>query len=274
MWDARRGLLWWVDIPAGLVHAFHPRTRVDRAIDVLAPVGAVALRSDGKLLAALADRLVVLDPETGRLETFLGFGEGEAALRCNDGKCDPAGRFWIGRMDVRGSDPIGSLLRIDSETVQATPVLSGLTIPNGLGWSPDGGTMYYVDSTWHEVRAYEFNVRTGGISDERVLVRFPDDGSGPDGLSVDEEGCLWVARWGAGCVARVSPEGVIIGGVEVAAVSQVSSCSFGGDDMADLYITTAHEDFSPDDLVREPHAGGLFHCRPGVRGLPPTPFTA
>ena len=270
VWDAERRVLWWVDIPAGLVHVFDPRTGGDRAISVHSPVGAIALRRDGTLLAALAERLAVLDPETGRLETLLPFTDDGPPLRCNDGKCDPTGRFWIGRMDVHGEAAVGSLLRVEPD-LSVAACLTQLTVPNGLAWSPDGLTMYYVDSAWCEVRAYAFDAETGAIDDGRPLVRFPHDGTAPDGLTVDEEGCVWVARWGAGCVDRVSPAGDIVARIDVPGVSQVSSCSFGGTDLVELYITTAHEDFTPEDLAREPLAGGLFRCRPGVRGLAPTP---
>ena len=270
VWDAARGILWWVDIPAGLVHRFDPRRGADGTVAVGSAVGAVALRRDGTLLVALAERLAILDPDSGRLESLLSFASGDRSLRCNDGKCDPAGRFWVGRMAPDGALGEGALLRIDADL---TPVmrLTGLSIPNGLGWSLDGRRMYFVDSAWCEVRSYPYDPETGVMGDGRTLVRLPNDGSVPDGLTVDAEGHLWVARWGAGCVVRIAPDGSIAGRVDLPA-SQVSSVTFGGDDLGDLYITTAHEDFSAADLAREPLAGGLFRCRPGVRGLPPIPF--
>ncbi|HEY5276209.1 MAG TPA: SMP-30/gluconolactonase/LRE family protein [Coriobacteriia bacterium] len=270
VWDTARGNLWWVDIPAGLVHCFDPRRGADGTVAVGSAVGAVALRRDGTLLVALAERLAMLDPDSGQLESLLSFAAGDRSLRCNDGKCDPAGRFWVGRMAPDGALGEGALLRIDADL---TPVarLTGLSIPNGLGWSLDGRRMYFVDSAWCEVRSYPYDPETGVMGDGRTLVRFPNDGSVPDGLTVDAEGHLWVARWGAGCVVRIAPDGSIAGRVDLPA-SQVSSVTFGGDDLGDLYITTAHEDFSAADLAREPLAGGLFRCRPGVRGLPPIPF--
>ena len=270
VWDATRSVLWWVDIPAGMVHCFEPRTGADRTVAVGSPVGAVALRRDGTLLVALAERLAVVDPDSGRLESLLSFAPGDRPLRCNDGKCDPAGRFWVGRMAPDGAPGEGALLRIDAH-LALSERLTGLAIPNGLGWSLDGRRMYFVDSAWGEVRAYPYDPETGAMGDGRPLVQFPNDGSVPDGLTVDAEGHLWVARWGAGCVVRIAPDGSIAGRVDLP-VSQVSSGTFGGDDLGDLYITTAREDFSAADLAREPLAGGLFRCRPGVRGLPPIPF--
>ncbi len=270
VWDADRGVLWWVDITAGVVHCYEPRIGADRSIPVGSAVGAVALRRDGTILAALADRLAVLDPAQEGLETVLPFSAGHRPLRCNDGKCDPAGRFWVGRMTADGAPGEGALLRIDAD-LAVSQHLSGLAIPNGLGWSLDGTVMYFLDSEWLEVRTHAYDTSTGAMGEGRTLVRFPDDGSVPDGMTVDAEGCLWVARWGAGCLVRVAPDGGILGQIDLP-VSQVSSCAFGGEDLEDLYITSAHEDFGPADLAREPLAGGLFRCRPGVRGSLPIPF--
>lgn len=276
-WDATRGVLWWVDITAGLVHRFDPQTGDDRTVAVGSPVGAVALRRDETLLAAVAERLAILDPATGEVATLLAFEAADPPLRCNDGKCDPAGRFWVGRMAFDAAPGAGVLLRVDHDlTVVAQ--MAGLAIPNGLGWSPDGRTMYFTDSTWGEVRAYPYDPATGTMGAGRTLVRFADDasvpdGSVPDGLTVDAEGCLWVALWGGSRVVRIAPDGSLVGRVDLP-VSRMTSCAFGGDDLADLYITTARGDDPANaaDPAREPLAGGLFRCRPGVRGLPPVPF--
>jgi len=271
VWDAPRGLLWWVDIIAGVVHRHVPGERSDRALPVGAAVGALALRRDGQLLVALADELASLDPDTGRVQSLAPFAPGDGhRLRCNDGKCDPAGRFWVGRMTPDGAAGEGVLLQVDPDLAMVTR-MSGLAIPNGLGWSLDGRRMYFVDSAWCEVREHPYDPATGAMGEGRPIVRFPDDGTVTDGLTVDAEGHLWIARWGAGCVVRVTPDGLVVGRIDLP-VSQVTSCTFGGVDLGDLYITTAHEDFAPADFTREPLAGGLFRCRPGVRGLPPVPF--
>ena len=270
-WDAGRGVLWWVDITEGIVHRFDPRTGADGTFDVGSAVGAVALRGDGTLLAAVADGLANLDPGGARgPEVLLPLGATGDGLRCNDGKCDPAGRFWVGRMALDLAPGAGSLLRVDADLAVTTRLI-GLTIPNGLGWSPDGRTMYFVDSTWGEVRAYDYDASTGSMGEGRPLIHLPHDGSVPDGLTVDAEGCLWVAIWGGGRVVRVGPDGTIVGQVALP-VSRVTSCTFGGDDLADLYITTARGDADTADPAGEPLAGALFRCRPGVRGLPPVPF--
>jgi sugar lactone lactonase YvrE len=271
VWDAGRGILWWVDITAGVVHRFDPRDGSDRSLPVGTTVGAVALRGSGGLVVALEDGLATLDPDAGRVESLVQFVPGSGPrIRCNDGKCDPAGRFWVGRMAPDGAAGVGSLLRVDPDLAVFTR-MTGLAIPNGLGWSLDGRRMYFLDSLWCEVREHPYDPATGTMGEGRSLVRFPDDGTVPDGLTVDTEGHLWVARWGTGCVVRVAPDGTVVGRIDLP-VSQVTSCTFGGHDLGDLYITSAHEDFTPDDFAREPFAGGLFRCRPGVSGLQPIPF--
>jgi sugar lactone lactonase YvrE len=267
VWDDARGVLWWVDVTAGLVHRFDPSGGADRTTETGSPVGAVALRHDGTLLAALADGIAALDPGSGMLEMLVPLESDRGRVRCNDGKCDPAGRFWVGRMALDETPGVGSLLRIDADRSASTH-LTGLAIPNGLGWSPDGRTMYFIDSTWLEVRAYPYDPAAGTMGEGRVLARVPDDGSVPDGMSVDEEGHLWIARWGGSCVERVAPDGSV--GERIALpVTRVTSCTFGGANLGDLYVTTARRDADP---VREPLAGGLFRCRPGVRGMAPARF--
>jgi sugar lactone lactonase YvrE len=278
-WDAARGVVWWVDILAGRVHRFDPRTGEDREIDVGSAVGAVALRRDGTLLLAVAEGLATLDPDAGAGgaggAALVRLGEPGDGQRCNDGKTDPAGRYWIGRMALDGTPGAGTLQRVDPD-LAVTTHLDGLAIPNGLGWSPDGRTMYYVDSAWGEVRAFPYDRETGAMGEGRSLVRIAaidglSEGSVPDGMTIDAEGCPWVAIWGGGCVVRVAPDGTVLDRVELP-VSHVTSCTFGGDDLADLYVTTARAGLDPDRLAREPLAGGLFRCRPGVRGLAPVPF--
>ena len=270
VWDVGRGVLWWVDIPAGLVHRLDPRTGADREFEVGSPVGAVALRRDGAVLVAAAAGLAVLDLEGGRPGTLLSFAPDGGALRCNDAKCDPVGRFWVGRMTMDGAPGEASLLCVAPD-LAVTTRMSGLAVPNGLGWSPDGSRMYFIDSTWSEVREYPYDPTTGTMGEARSLIRFPEDGSVPDGMTVDAEGCLWIARWGAGCVVRVTPEGAVVDRVDLP-VSRVTSCTFGGEDLSDLYITTARADATSGELAGEPLAGGIFRCRPGVHGVPPVPF--
>ena len=275
LWDADRGVLWWVDILAGLVHAFDPATGRDEATEVGQAVGAVALRQTGDVLVLGQDAILILDPVTHGLRPVLAFARENPPRRTNDGKPDPTGRLWLGRMGFDHAAGMGSLCRFGRD-LRLEVVLPDLTIPNGMAWSPDGTTMYFAESFSHEVRAYDFDAQTGGISCGRSFIRigpgngFPD-AAVPDGVTVDAEGSVWIAVWNGGCVIRVSPGGAIQTRLDLP-VTQVSSAAFGGPDLSDLYVTSAREDFTDADAAREPVAGGLFRLQPGVRGLPPHRF--
>jgi sugar lactone lactonase YvrE len=274
LWDAARGVLWWVDILDGDVHAFDPVAGTDRAIAVGSEVGCVAPMADGRLVAGTTDRIVALDPDSGERETLVTFGPAAVRLRCNDGRCDPAGRFWVGRMAFDGAAGHAGLLRLDPDGRLST-VLTGLAIPNGLGWSSDGRTLAFIDSARREVSRYPYDPASGALGTGGTLLSFesldlPPEAV-PDGMAVDVDDGLWVAVWGGGCVLHVSPDGAVLDRL-LLPVSRPSSCAFGGPDLADLYVTTAREGLDPEREAREPQAGGLFRFRPGVRGRPADAF--
>jgi sugar lactone lactonase YvrE len=179
----------------------------------------------------------------------------------NDGACDPQGRFWAGSMALDETPGAGSLYRLDPDG-DVTVVQRGLTIANGLGWSPDGTTMYHADSGAGTVTAYDFDGARGEIERPRVAVR-PEHGA-PDGLTVDEEGMLWVALFGGSAVVRYDPEGRELARVPLP-VSQATSCAFVG---TRLFITTAARDVAG----AEPDAGRVFAADAGVSGPPAVPF--
>lgn len=269
-WDPRAGVLVWVDITVGLVHRFDPATGRDEAFDVGRLVGAAVPTTAGRVAFAASDGFSLLDPATGRVEQIAEVEADDPQTRMNDGKCDPAGRFWAGTMDIEGGRPLGSLYRLDADH-RVARVLTGVTISNGLGWSPDGRTMYYIDSVTHGVDALDVEPATGSVSNRRRLVGFPIEWGLPDGMTVDEEGFLWVAFWDGAAIRRVAPDGRIATVVGFP-VSRVTSCAFAGTDLTDLYVTSARNGLSDAKLRNEPHAGGIFHLRPGVRGLPHHPF--
>lgn len=276
VWDVRREVLWWVDILAGAVHAFDPVMTSDRVYLVGSEVGCVAPMADSRLLVAATEELLALDPETGALAPIAGFEASVPRLRCNDGKCDPMGRLWVGRMAFDAAPGAGSLLRLEPDG-RFVPALAGLTIPNGLAWPADGRSLLYVDSARREITRYSFDPASGELGPGRPLVTMAElglpAGALPDGMTIDEEDCLWVAVWGAGCVVRVGLDGRLLDRLDLP-VSQPSSCTFGGPDLGDLYITTARERLGPDEEARQPAAGGLFRFRPGVRGRPPDAWQA
>lgn len=266
-WDAAAGRLIWVDITASRVYELH-RDGQAYSWDADEHVGAAAVRASGGLVLATRAGFTALAAD-GSLTPIATVEADVPSNRMNDGKCDPQGRFWAGTMPYADTSGAGSLYRLDKDH-RVHRVLSGLGLANGLGWSPDGTTFYFIDSTTQRVDAYDFHP-AGTLSGRRQIAAInPADGM-PDGMTVDDEGCLWVALWGGGCIRRYRPDGTIAAVVHLP-VSQVTSCAFGGPDKGDLYITSAAHKLSENQLAAEPHAGGLFRCRPGITGPPAVPY--
>jgi sugar lactone lactonase YvrE len=262
-WLADRERLLWVDIMAGQVHLLDPATGDDRVVEVGQPVGAAVPADDGRVALAVRDGFALLDLDDGRVETIAGVELELSGNRMNEGKCDSAGRFWAGTMALDIRRGAGALYRLDTGR-RVERMVDGVSISNGLGWSLDDRQMYYIDTLEDRIDVFDFDLATGVIANRRPFA-VVEGGGHPDGMTVDAEGCLWVALWGGGRVVRFLPDGTEAGGVEVP-VSQTSSCCFGGPDLRDLYITTAWQHLPPER--REPHAGSLFRCRPGVAGQP------
>ena len=264
VWDEVEGCLWWVDILEGRIHRTDAASAEDRSFSVGQSVGAVAPRKSGGLVAAVRDGFATVDLRSGRLDLVANLQDAEGRLRMNDGKVDPAGRFWAGMMAQNHRPGAGTLYRLDPD-LRVTPMVRGTSISNGLDWSPDGRMLYYIDSTTRRVDRFAFDLDSGTIADRTTLIPIREGGGWPDGMCVDGEGFLWVALWEGWGVERYAPDGRLDRRVEVPA-AQASSCAFGGPDLELLFITTAQEGFPPGGLPDQPHAGGLFVCRPGVRG--------
>jgi sugar lactone lactonase YvrE len=267
VWSPDEGLLYWVDIDLGRVHRFDPVQGLDEDVDVGEPVGAVVPRRGGGLVLALQSGFALADEWRGPLRRLATVEVDLADNRMNDGACDTSGRFWAGTMCTAGRPERGSLYRLDPDG-EVTQMLRGVTISNGIGWSPDDTTMYHVDTPTGGIDAFAFDSGSGTIASRRRLIDVePGDGQ-PDGLVVDRDGCIWVALWDGWAVRRYAPDGTLLGVIDVP-VGRVTKCAFAGPSLDDLYITTASPDADDPD---QPHAGALFHVRPGVAGLPATPF--
>jgi sugar lactone lactonase YvrE len=271
VWDERRGVLLWVDIHAGRVHTFDPGSGADETIEVGQPVGAVAVRESGGLVLAVRDGFALLDRDEAAPRVIAALEQDEPRTRMNDGKCDAAGRFWAGTMDEEERSPLGSLYRLDPDGT-ASRMLGDLVISNGLGWSPDRSTMYHVDSPTRRVDAFDFDLASGAIANRRTVVALEPGAGDPDGLTVDAEGFLWVALWGGSAVRRYSPSGRLDAVVDIPA-SQVTSCTFGGPDLDELYVTTARRGLDARKLASEPAAGGIWRARPAATGQPAARFS-
>jgi sugar lactone lactonase YvrE len=270
VWDHRAQRLFWVDIEGFALHVYDPATRAHRAIDMGQYVGSAAVRRSGGLVLALKSGFAALDLEA---ETIAPIADAESHLpgnRFNDGKCDPAGRFWAGTLalDEDHGEGRGNLYCLDADRGVQLKV-PGVWISNGLAWTHDERTMYYIDSPKQKVVAYDYNKASGEISHPRTVIEVPASEMGyPDGMTIDEEGMLWIAHWDGGHVCRWNPHtGEELAEIKVP-VSRPTSCVFGGEDFGTLYITSARTRLKPDVLASEPLAGSIFKCRPGVRGLP------
>ena len=272
-WDAGRGELLWVDISAGQVR----RASVD-ADDTLTElavhrggdtVGAVVPAVDGGWLVAADGGFTHLaDDGTARVLIALageGGTEADGGTRMNDAACDPAGRFFAGTMAFDQRPGAGALYRLDLDGT-VTTVLDGLTVSNGIGWSPDGGTVYLADSGPGLVHAFDYDLDSGTFAAGRVLLEFTGDDGVADGLTVDDEGCVWTALWGGGQVRRWSPAGELLAVVEVPRVAQTSSCAFAGPGLDLLVVSTSAEGLDDAARAAQPDAGRLCTVRPGVTG--------
>jgi sugar lactone lactonase YvrE len=263
LWDERHGCLVWVEVTAGRLHRYRPVFGDDVLAQLEVPLGAAGLRSGGGYVLAAGDGFHLVDQDGRREEGPFRPSDMAANVRFNDGACDPAGRFWAGTVALDSRRGGGALYRFDPDR-SIHRVLGHVTESNGIGWSPDGETLYYVDSGEPRIRAFEFDAEVGSLGRVRDLVLLNEDEI-PDGLTVDEEGCVWVALWGAGTVRRYSSSGVLLERLPVP-VSRVSCPGFGGPDLADLYVTTAWEGMSVQERVAQPLAGHILRTRAGVKG--------
>jgi len=271
IWDSKKRLLYWVDIEGREVHIYDPTSGADRSIHVGERVGTVVPRVSGGLMLAVESGFAHLDPDTEELVVLCDPAGRDPELRFNDGKCDPAGRFWAGTITDRDNPGRAALFCLFPD-LTSKQMLTGVTNSNGIAWSLDARTMYYSDTPTATVSAFDYDLDTGGITNRRPAVVVPGEMGHPDGMTIDAEGMLWVALWGGRCVSRWDPTtGRLLGTISVPA-SHVSSCAFGGPDLRDLYITTARAGLSDVALRAEPHAGGLFRARPGIRGVPAFAF--
>ncbi len=270
VWDDRQQLLWWIDLLGGIVHLTDPLTRVDREIPIGQPIGALALRESGDPLVAVRDGYADLDPSSGRLDLVAAVAPDDPGIRMNDGKVGPDGGFWAGSMAADESPGRGRLHRLDPDG-SVSEVLADLSIPNGLDWTADGRQLLFIDTPTRRVDRFDIGPTGRTISGRRTAVEIAAGPGWPDGMTIDADGFLWVCLWDGWAVERYAPDGRLDRRVELPA-AQVTSCAFGGRDLDELFITTGQEGFPPGGQVDQPHAGGLFRHRPGVRGRPTRRF--
>jgi sugar lactone lactonase YvrE len=263
VWSEAWGGLRWVDMLDGDVLSLGSDGSIERLhVDDIAAI--IRPRRAGGAVQGI-ERGFALEEPDGTI-TRLGDLWTGGDVRMNEGGCDPDGRFYCGSMAYDKRTGAGSLYRLDPDG-SVTVVLDGVTISNGLDWSPDDSLAYYVDTPTHEISVFDYDFERG-LSGRRTFVGIPAEHGGPDGLAVDEQGGVWVALFGGSAVHRYTADGTLDEVIEVDA-RQVTACTFGGPDLDRLYITTSRENLEPDD---DPLAGSLFTAMPGVTGLPVRAF--
>lgn len=269
VWDQDTESVLWVDILAAQVHRHHVAGGTTTVLPVGQEVGALVPRTAGGLALAVRDGFATMD-EDGTVEPIAAVEDTDPDTRMNDGKCDRAGRFWASTMAFDASPERGTLYRLSPDgTVDA--VLTGLTIGNGLAWSADDRTFYFIDSMSGGVDAFDFDLQTGSLDNRRQVVQVAESAGVPDGMCIDAEGALWVALYGGGAVHRYTTTGELTAIVQLP-VPNVTCCTFGGTDLRDLYITTAWNGMSEEARADAPGAGALFRVRTNVPGVLPYPF--
>ncbi len=265
-WHAQEGALYWVDILGKQLCRFCPSSGQDTRWDVGELIGTVAPRQAGGFIVALQTTLADFDPQSGQISPWPDI-DPDPRTRFNDGKCDPAGRFFVGSMDLAESQPIGSLYRVDAQR-RVEQIIQGVTISNGIGWSPDRSTMYYIDSPTRQVRAFDYDLDTGDLRNGRIAFELHGDEGYPDGMTTDQEGMIWLAHWAGSRVCRWDPSnGKMLQRYDTPA-PHTSACCFGGANLDELYITTARKGLTEQELAEYPLSGCLLRLQTDVPGSP------
>ena len=266
-WEATTETLYWVDILGKRVHYHHKGENGYIQLDDMP--GCLAPTKNGTLLVAARASILDLDSATAT-QTVIATVSEHSNNRFNDGKCDPSGRFLAGSMNMDESTPSGALYSFDGQAV--TQLLSGITISNGLAWSPDHKTFYYIDTPTREVKAFDYDLSTGQIANPRVAITVPETFGWPDGMTSDAEGNLWIAMWAGAQVTRWNPHtGQLLEQIPLPA-KNVTCCAFGGPEMDELYITSARKGLDKAGLTAYRHSGSLMRVKTKVQGMPTFEF--
>jgi sugar lactone lactonase YvrE len=265
IWDSRTQSLYWIDI---LNKRIYCNGDILTELDDL--IGCIAPRKSSGLILTQRFSFASLDLESLKLDSLTSLKDEPSNNRFNDGKCDPHGRLLAGTMDMGEKDPNGSLYSFDGKSV--TKLLDSVTISNGLTWSPDYKTFYFIDTPTRKVQAFDYDIETGAIANPRCVIRIPDGFGWPDGMTSDMQGNLWIAMWGGAQVTKWDPNtGQLLERILVPA-RNVSSCIFGGKDRNELYITSARVGVDEATLAQYPLTGGLFRLQTNIEGMPTFEF--
>lgn len=269
VWDGQNGALYWIDGLGNRWHCLNADGSLD-SFDTPCAIGALVLSKDGGAVMSLQDGIYRLDIHSGKLELLVNPEADVTGNRFNDAKADPKGRLVVGSMSTLANDGgdaprVGQLYTINAKG-EYTPILGGIGISNGLDWSADGKTLYYVDSLTGGIQRFDYDIETGSVANGCFCARIPEEEGIPDGMCIDAEGMLWVAQWGGWCVSRWNPAtGECLSKVEVP-VKHVTCCAFGGEKLDKLFITTSTSGVEGSEWSNQPLAGSVFVADVGVCG--------
>lgn len=266
LWDYKHNRLFWIDITEKTFYIFNPHDNSMNSYTMPKEIGTVVPISSDTVLLVLSDGMYEFCISTKSLVQTSRPDIDTSLVRFNDGKCAPDGSLWVGTMDHGVTKPIAALYRVLGDyTIRQ--MVDGITVSNGITWSPDGKTMYYIDSPTYTVVAYDYDVLRSEISNKRVVIHTPKEWGSPDGNTIDAEGMLWIAHWGGGVVSRWNPQtGHLLDTIKVPSPN-VTSVALGGDDKKTLFITTARNWMKEGDDAKYPNAGGLFAVEVSVPGI-------
>lgn len=271
VWHPLENRLYWVDILRPAVYRFSPETGVNEVCTLDKLVSAVLPKSGGGVMVATQDGIEALDFDTGCLSPFSHPESDRPENRLNDAKVGPGGAIWVGSMRMDAAKPSGGLYRVDPDGGFSQKE-SGITVSNGLGWSPDNSTFYFVDTVPGVIHAYDSTPGTGNLANRRVFAKIPQEQGRADGITIDRDGGVWCALWDGWSVRRYTPDGQIDFSIELPVPRPTSLC-FGGQDNDTLFITSARTRLPASTLSEAPLSGGIFACKPGFQGLDSTLFT-
>ena len=271
IWHCGRQTLFWVDIEGKTLYEFNPKTKqcaswlFDRMVSTVVP------ETDSTVVISLQNEIVRVNLQNGETTSICPIPDFEGRVRCNDGKCDPAGRLWVGTMGFGAPQGAGTLYCVTPDGT-VTSKLEQVTISNGIVWSSNKKQMYYNDTPTGKIARYSYDADNGEILFDGIAVTLPEKTGAPDGMTIDENDNLWVAQWGGFGVYCYNPyTGELLAKVDVPAPN-VASCAFGGEKLDTLYITTARAGLTDEQLKEFPLSGSVFSCRPGVKGVNSNPF--
>ncbi len=266
-WNYKKDEFYWIDIEEKQLHIYSPKTKENKSIIMPCRIGTIVpSEEENKAVVALEDGIYIVDTKTEEINVLSDVESDIVENRFNDGKCDPNGNLWVGSMHLKQSQPNASLYRINAEGKTDTMV-KNITISNGIVWSKDTKTMYYIDTPTGNIKAYDYDTKTSTVTNERVAVEVSEKDGFPDGMAIDENDMLWVGMWNGDAVAQFNPKtGKLISKVQVPA-HNVTSCAFGGDNLDELYITTASVDMTAEEKKKYPLAGSLFKIKLNVKGV-------